>query len=196
MQKAARWGLSFILGLACLGSSCGYHLRGNTRQFFEEKQIRKLYVAPVLNNSYKAGVEIMIYNALRKRFAQGGYVTIVDSVQEADAQIQAVVQTAMYLPFALTSVRDIGPGSAGPSNVQVASLYEASLSVQFELRDRNTQRLWGDTLLRSKRFAASTYYGAAGSTSALINESEFDRTLVDLSASVVTDAEETINTIF
>lgn len=188
---------SLAVGLAVLvGSGCGYTLRGNTRPYFENKGIRTLYVAPVKNNSFKPGVEIVVYNALRKRVAQGGYVRIVDSPQNADAQFIASVQQAQYLPFALTSVKDIGPTNNGPSSVQVASLYEATLQVQFELKDRSSALLWSEALTRTKRFAASTYFGAAGSTSAIINESEFERTLLDLSVSIVTDAEESVNTLF
>jgi hypothetical protein len=38
--------------------------------------------------------------------------------------------------------------------------------------------------------------GTLGSTSALINEGEFERTLSDLSVNIATDAEESINSIF
>ena len=192
----ASLGLSLMFGFSLALSGCGYTLRGNTRPFFDQKHIRTLYVAPVKNNSFKPGVEIVVYNALRKRVAQGGYVRIVDSPAQADAQFVAAVQQAGYTPFALTSVKDIGPINSGPSSVQVASLYEATLQVQFALKGREESSLWSETLTRTKRFAASTYFGAAGSTSALINESEFERTLLDLSVSIVTDAEESINTLF
>lgn len=185
---------------ATLGlSGCGYHLRGNTREFFNDHQIRTIYVAPAGNNSYKGGAEITLYNALRKRFALGGYVKIVDNPNDADAKIAATIQEAAYAPYAASSVQSISPTATSksrPEDLYVASLYEARLRVSFRLSDRRDKALWADELLRSKRFVASTFFGSQGSTSALINESEFERTLSDLSVSIVTDAEESINTAF
>ena len=56
--------------------------------------------------------------------------------------------------------------------------------------------LWFDTFLRQKSFSASTYLGALGTTSALINESDYERTLGELSLGIVMDAEESMNSIF
>ena len=64
-----------------------------------------------------------------------------------------------------TSAKAITPTDTGSSDVQIASIYVARLRVSFGLRGR-FKHLWGDELLRTKRFAASTYMGAAGSTSA------------------------------
>jgi hypothetical protein len=191
--------LAFLLSLGLMVGSlngCGYNLRGNTRPFFDEHQIRTLYVAPVRNNSYKAGIEITVYNALRKRIAQGGYVRFVDSAKDADAQMIAQVNDASYVPAGITRADQIAPLGSGPDTVQIASSYNVNLRVNFQLLDRNQKVLWGNDLARAKSFPASTYFGALGSTSALINESEFERTLNDLSVSIVADAEESINSIF
>ena len=184
-----RFSLLFLLGAAA--SSCGYNLRGNTRPFFDQHHISKLYVSPVKNNSYKAGVEIVVYNALRKRIAQGGYVSLVDSAELADATMSAFVQDASTIPATTTSADQLSPLKSGPTTIQVATAYVANLRVKF-----HHKRLWGDELARGKIYQANTYLGSLGSTSALINESEFDVTLNDLSVSIVTDAEESINTIF
>lgn len=188
--------LVFLVSVSLMGwTGCGYTLRGNTRPFFDRNQIRTLYVAPVKNNSYKAGVEITVYNALRKRFAQGNYVRLVDVPRMADAEIIASVSDASYAPLAITRADQISPIGTGPDNVQIASSYNVILRVKFELKGRE-KVLWGDELSRSKSFQAATYMGALGSTSALINEGEFEKTLNDLSISLVTDAEESINTLF
>lgn len=179
-------------------SGCGYTLRGNTRKFFEENQIRTLYVSPVRNNSYKAGVEITVYNALRKRIAQGGYVRIVDSRNQADAEISATVIDASYSSAGITRADQLATVDTikGPDNVQIASSYNVNLRIQFELKGAKEKPLWTDDLARAKSFPASTYYGVLGSTSALINESEFERSLAELSANIVNDAEESMNSIF
>jgi len=180
-----------------LSSSCGYHMRGQDRPFFKIHNINTLYVTPVRNNSYKAGVEITVYNALRKRFSQGGYLRIVDSPELADARISATVGAAEYAPAAITTADKIASvGSVqGPGSVQIASSYQVMLKVQFVLMDSKKKTLWSDVVVRNKSFAASNYLGALGDTSALINEGEFERTLNDLSISIATDAEESINTI-
>jgi hypothetical protein len=187
----------FLLPLSLGFFSCGYTLRGNTRVFFENHQIRTLYVAPVKNNSFKAGVEILVYNALRKRVAQGNYVRIVDSKDQADADLMATIQTANYTPAGITTTDQIAPIGSGPSNVQIASEYLVSLSISFQLFEHKTNKMvWSDSLSRNKSFSASTYLGSLGTTSALINESDFERALSELSVGVVMDAEESMNSIF
>jgi hypothetical protein len=183
--------------LFAIQTGCGYTLRGNTRAFFDQHQIRTLYVNPVKNNSYKGGVEITVYNALRKRIAQGGYVRIVDNPNQADAQISSTVLDASYVPSGITTTDQIAPVQTGPSNIQIASGYNVSLKISFELYQfKEKKKVWSDTLLRQKTFSASTYLGALGTTSALINESDFERSISELAVSVVTDAEESINSIF
>lgn len=177
--------------------ACGYNLRGNTRPFFTDHQIHTIYVQPIKNNSYKAGIEITVYNALRKRIAEGGYVRIVDQPDLADASMVCSVQDASYAPAGITTAEQVQPLNAGKSDVQVASSYNVNLQVKFALyQNHPSHSLWADELIRSKSFQATTYVGALGTTSALINESDFERTLSDLSVSIVTDAEESINSIF
>ena len=187
-----------ILILICISSGCGYHMRGAERPFFKLHDLHTLFVYPVQNNSYKAGVEITVYNAIRKRFSQGGYIKLVDKAELADASIAATVQAAEYAPLAVTTADKIASGGTlpGPGAIQIASSYQVNLSVKFILKDSKQKNLWTDVIAKNKSFAASNYLGTLGSTSALINEGEFERTLSDLSVGIATDAEESINTIF
>jgi len=173
-------------------------MRGDERPFFKLHDMHTLFVYPVQNNSYKAGVEITFYNALRKRFSQGGYIKIVDKAEQADALIAAVVQEAIYTPADTTTADKIANMGAnpGPGTVRIASSYQVSMKVQLTLTDKKQKSLWSDVVAKNKSFAASNYLGALGSTSALINEGEFERTLSDLAVGIATDAEESINTIF
>ena len=179
---------------------CGYHMRGEERPFFKKNGITTLYVFPVRNKSYKAGIEITVYNALRKRFSEGGYLRIVDQPENADASILATINTAEYGPMAITTVDKIagaGSGNAlGPSNVQIASSYNVGLSVNFLLTSKQGKIIWSDTIGNNKSFAASNYLGTLGSTSALINEGEFERILTDLSETISANAEESINALY
>jgi hypothetical protein len=204
MAKMTRLTQFFLSTLVAFGLSsslngCGYNLRGDTRPFFQEHNIHTLYVAPVKNDSYKAGVEITVYNSLRKRFARGGYVQLVDSPVHADAQITAEVIDASYAPQAITTTDRLPTvGQPGPSFVLIAASYGVNLTVNFELIQlgRVKKTLWKQGLTRAQNFQATEGLGPYGSTAALINESEFERLLSDLSVSVVTDAEESINTLF
>ena len=192
-----------LLVLSLISSSCGYNLRGNTRPFFERNQIHTLYVEPVKNNSYKAGVDITVYNALRKRIALGGYVQIIDQEPGADATFSSTVNDASYSPFAIANGQDIQSGDPQRpthpelSNILVAKSYNVTLRVQFKLQTHHPEkRVYYDEISRAKTFPGTVYLGQLGDTTALINESDFERMLSDLAASVVTDAEESVNTLF
>ena len=199
IRSYARFSLSLALLLffgAALG--CGYNLRGGTRPFFESHQIKTLYVEPVKNNSYKPGVEIIVYNSLRRRIAQGGYVRIVDDPNGADTSFLAIVNEASYSPVALTTADQLAPLHTGNPNTIVASSYAVSLRVKFFLSDHRVKdhpNLWVQEISRAKNFQASTFIGTLGDTSALVNESEFERTIAELSTIIVTDAEESINAL-
>ncbi len=188
----------FFVALLLSLQSCGYYLRGVDRPFFKNNNISSIYVSPVQNNSYKAGVEITLYNALRKRFAQGGYVRVIDEPGQADSIISATVNEAIYVPLAVTTADKIASDGVvqGPRSVQIASSYQVTLKASFELKRKNGTSLWRDDLVRMKSFPASNYLGALGSTSSLINEGEFERVLNELSVNISTDAEESINAIF
>ena len=122
----------------------------------------------------------------------------MDRPGDADASIQATVNEASYSPMAVTTADKLAYEGTqkGPSTIQIASSYQVSLKVSFVLVDRMNKELWQDGVSRNKSFPASTYMGTLGSTSALINEGEFERTLSDLSVNIATDAEESINSIF
>ena len=177
-------------------SGCGYGLRGQSRDFFEKRKIRNLYIPPVKNDSYKAGIEIIVYNQLRKRFAQWVYVKIVDDESRADARLNATVTQATTEPAATIRADQLAPVGEGPSNIEIAASYNVTLGIRFELISAESGVLWQQQATRSKGFQAATFFGALGTTSALINESQSDTTLGELAVIVIQDAEESINTEF
>ncbi len=181
--------------LALLLSGCGYHLRGTDRLLFEQHEIKRLHVAPVANESYKAGVDITLYNAIRKRIASGNYVKLTEKSEDADAVLYATVLGASYSPLSLTTSDQLAPLRTGPSFVQVATSYLVTLNCNFRL-EKGKEIIWGNGVLRTKSFVAQTYLGILGTTSALINESEFERTLISLADSVSVDADELMNSVF
>src|SRR4051812_38957831 len=103
-----------VLSLSFLSGSCGYHMRGAERPFFERNEIKTLYILPVKNNAFKPGVEITVYNALRKEFAKGGYVRIVDDPALASAKLEAAVNEASFKPQATTTAEQLAGSFKGP----------------------------------------------------------------------------------
>jgi hypothetical protein len=197
---------------AILGTSCGYTLR-NTKDrspVLEAAGIHKVYVQPVTNNSYKAGVEIVVYNALTKKIAAQGELKIVNHESDADAIIRSTVDSADYIIAASTSGSSLAPTNLGAafSKYSVASIYAATLQCTFHLEpteatvnrlkmhDNKPARTWSATFSRSQNFAASNTLGVLGTTSAIINDSEFDSTLSQISDSMMIDVNEALLGMF
>ena len=125
-------------------------------------------------------------------------VEVVKTPEEADAILKVRVKTANPSVLATTSAKFLFPSGAGvgvdgPTNRVVASVYNASLGAEFTLERTHPESkkdlvVWTGMFSRSKAFPATNLLGALGSTSALINDSEFDRALQDLARSLVEEA--------
>lgn len=209
-------GISLLGGVALTHSSCGYSLQRSNSPHLARRGIRKVYVAPVVNNTYKAGVENLVYNALLKAIASGGGVRLVSDKDEADAILTGTVTTAQYALASSTSAKDLNPKNTGPSDRQVATLYQASLGCAFALERTRlpkppkklpagvtpesaadfAKHIWSSSFGRSKNFSANTQLGVLGTTAALINDSEFDRALHDLAESMMGDVHESMTALF
>lgn len=187
-------------------SGCGYSLRdSNIRSpIIENAGIRRVYISPFLNNSYKAGAEILVYNALIKRISSQSEVKIVSSKVDADAIISGTVNSADYSPAGFTAGSNLEPKALGGSfkNVEVASVYSAALSCSFQMEARGESakrtngKVWGASFSRSKSFPGNNQLGVFGTTSAIINDSEFDRALSDIAENMMTDVHEALLGMF
>ena len=195
-----------ILGVALLSvplAACGYSWKAVDTQWLAREQVRRVYVSPVLNNTYKVGVENGVYNQLIRTLRSEGILSLVPRAEEADAVLESAVQRAAYSPSGTTTTTNLFPagkvpGITGSPNVLVATEFSAILSCQFKLTRRgpSSKVLWAGSVSRSKLFPANNQLGAFGSTSALINESEFERALKDLSALVVSEMHESLRISF
>lgn len=81
--------------------------------------------------------------------------------------------------------------------IRVATEYIAELSCTFTLTRRNVKPgtpaiLWTAGFNRAKPFPGSNQLSGLGTTSALINESEFDRSLQELAQSMMADVRESM----
>jgi hypothetical protein len=187
-----------LLGL--LFSGCGYTLQRSYNQFFKEEGIEKVYVEPLGNDTFKPGVEIVVYNALISEIASHGQVKLVLDPTKADAILRGTVTEASFSASDPVSVDTLRPEKTGPDSVTVASFYLASLHCSFFMERMQTQKhdsnVWGAGFSRRKTFPGNTQLGVLGTTSALINESEFDRALSDLATSMMADVHESLMVIF
>src|SRR6185312_2812483 len=100
----------------------------------------------------------------------------------------------------LNPPQTIGSGDIR-ANIQIATEYSATLSCDFMLvrphpAPKQKAVVWTGSFSRSKLFEASNNLGAEGDTSALINESEFDRALSDMASSMMDDVHESMLAMF
>lgn len=181
-------------------SGCGYTLQTSESPLKEKYGIERIYVEPVVNNSYKPGVENVVYNALLRTLNGGRRVLLVRREEDADAILQGEVSAADSAPGASIPANRLKPVETGPSNVFVAIEYMATLGCQFKLYravdGKKGKLIWTSGFSRSHAYPGNNQLGVAGATSQLINESEFDRVLEDLARTMMDELHESMLAMF
>ncbi|HTL11756.1 MAG TPA: hypothetical protein VL588_04675, partial [Bdellovibrionota bacterium] len=145
--------------------------------------------------------EQRLYNSLVQALAASTDLRIAGTAEGADAIMTASISQADYSASAQTTASKIPPIGAGPENRVVPVEYRAILGCRFSLRRRNpgpNQRegIWSGSFSRSQVFPANAQLGVLGTTTALINDSEFDRALTNLAALISRDAGESLRSYF
>jgi hypothetical protein len=187
--------------VAFVAAGCGYTLQGSRSPLLEKEGIRRVFVAPLVNDTFKPGVEGVVYNALIKTLAAHRRVVLVQHRADADAVLTGTVTAAGSAISASTEARNLNPSGIGPSDIRVATEYSATLGCSFKLvrerpRPGKAPTVWQSGYTRSKPFPGANQLGVLGTTSALINESEFDRALFDLANSMMADVHESMLAMF
>lgn len=190
-----------VIGLAGMG--CGYTLRQSSNSQLVEKGIRKIYLKPIENHSLTAGAENVLYNALVRTINSHQLVRVTDNKAEADAVVLGTIEKADYGTYLTTSVDQLEPSSAAVGNKRIiASHYNATLTASFGLYRYNPKKgidpkmLWSTGLSRSKVFVGNNRLGVLGTTSALHNESSYQRAIRDLSDELASDFNESMLALF
>lgn len=172
-------------------SGCGYALENSRSNSLREVGVQRVYVSPVKNQSYKPGVENLFYNELIQSLLAGRRVHLVDRPELADAILESNVVKALYTPSATTPAKSIFPVTVTAIEIAVATEYQADVTCSFQLRRQKggvgTDTLWESAFSRSRRFAGNNQKIEYGTTSGLINESEFDRTLKEVAHGMMQD---------
>jgi len=175
-------------------SGCGYALENSRNNSLKEVGVERVYVAPVKNMTYKPGVENLVYNELVQVILAGRRVKLVDSIEQADAVLESSVERASYTPSATTSAASVFPAPVAAIEITVATEYQADVVCTFQLRRQRkgvaAEAVWGSQFSRARRFAGNNQKVEYGTTSGLINESEFDRTLREVAHGMMADVHE------
>lgn len=206
MRSTLSW--SFV-ALALAISGCGYTIRSSENSPLAALGIRRIYVEPLANNTYRAGVDALATNALLKTLAREGGLRVVKSRESADAVLSGSVTLAAYQKGAVvtstqlrTKSQEVNGFNLIRDDVRVATTYTAQLGVSMilertrEISPKVPKRVWAADFSKSKPYSGSTQLGTLGDTSALINDSEFDQALIDLADAVSADVYQSMTAMF
>ena len=197
----------FILGLLAVSAmtGCGYTLQHTESPLLSRYGIRRVYVKPLKNDTFKPGVENLVYNELVKVVVANERIRLVATEVAADAVLEGTVTQASYAVAGSTTADQLFPTSSllpnvkRPSNnITAATVYNATLSASFILhlpnvkKDVPGQNLWGGSFARSQPFPGNNQLAEFGTTSSLQNESEFDHALNELARSVMASFHESM----
>lgn len=203
--------LGFLGGFLSVGgglAGCGYGLQGIQSSLVDKEHVHTVYVLPIINATYKAGVENTIYNNLVRALNAHRRVKVVYNRKEADAVLTGTVGAATYSGSAGSTVVALPPTTVGPllsPNIQswaINTIYNAVLSCSFSLaREKKKDgklpaTLWAASFSRTEPFPSANQLDVPGTTSPLINESEFERALADLAHSMMDDVNESMLAMF
>ncbi len=188
------------------GSGCGYLLNpGKDSYALTGYGVEKVFVQVPKNSSFQVGIDTTVYHAVVRRVAASDYLKLVQNSDDADAILQSEILAATYGPTTTTPASGLNPATSGrgQDKVLTALQYGATLSCRFDLKLKNklkndptTKKLWSSQFARQKTFSANNQVGVLGTTSALINESEFGRALGDLAESLADDVYESLLSLF
>jgi len=192
----------FALFLISFFASCGYTLQNSRSPLRDNEDIYTVFVNPLNNATYKPGVENVVYNAVVRAISSGRRINIVYNRDDADAELFGSVNNADSGPYSDTSGAGLTPTELKKNDTKnVNSFYEGTLSCNFALYriinpSKKNYRIWGGSFSRKKPFPSSARLGPQGATTSLINESEFDRAILELSDRIADEMHESMLAMF
>ncbi len=176
--------LYVAMSVAVFSAACGYGFRsrGNT---WEREQINKLYIAPLVNNTLRPGVEVPFTSAILKEFSQGGRIQVTSSRESADAVLEGAVEQVDSSVFSTTTADQVSKnlplGQGLDSTFVVAQEYSAKAQISFSLvRLKDGKGLWNQGVSSSRLYPAANQGGDIGNTGVLINNSRYTMALNEL----------------
>lgn len=202
LQGVGRGGV--LLWAAWTLAGCGYVFKGTRiNEKLEAEKVETIFVETFRNDSYRPGIESTVYNQMLKALTYATSLRVVNRLEDADAVLKGVVASADSSVQTTALSKDTFPKGTSTyrDKVSIASAYVASLSASFTLvrTRRNGGKgdvLWGGGFARARPYPGNNYMGIFGSTSHLINETEFDRALAEAAADLAVDATENLFSAF
>jgi hypothetical protein len=186
--------LTFFAGSGVGLSGCSYAFENSRTNSLKDINVTSIYVAPAKNLSFKPGVENVVYNELVQALLTGHRVKLVDRPELADALLETRIERALYTRSADTDAASVFPIAVNAIQIRVATEYQAEVLCSFHLKRQRAgvgaETLWESSFSRQRRFAANNQKIEFGTTSGLINESEFDRTLQEVAHGMMQDVQE------
>lgn len=147
-----------LLGMALL-SSCGYGFQGGGSVLPDD--VNTIVVRVAENNTTEPGLGLRFAVKLRSRFDRYGAVKVVDSEDDADAELITVIKSVE------TRVRAV----TGASDFEVEQ--ELIMTVRSELRMMN-----GQILYRNENLQATSSFGSTSET-VVTSSSQFAQAGID-----------------
>ena len=195
-------GLALALGLDGLG--CGYTFQ-TSRNSYADDGYEKVYIQQPINLTTQPGVGGLVYNSILKALLGRGRWKVVGNESSADLILIGSVNAASFSVANLQQIKNLQTGlgrsfSVGTANIpdqSVAQSYSAVLSCSFTLKKIKRKEgenpiLWSNSFSKGKQFPSANQLDVPGTTSPLINQSEFERALGDLAPMIALDAEESM----
>lgn len=187
--------LGALAALTCV-SGCGYSVRtSRSPSRLQSAGVSRIYIHPIRNETLRPSVENAVYSQLVRMLSSTPGVKTVNSPELADAELEGTVLTAQRSVSGEIKASDLNPKQLGSAQLLVASEYQARLECQFSLKGVPSSRkgeIWKGAFVRSRPFPANSQVGPLGSTGALINESEFERALSEVSSDMMTDVRDSL----
>ena len=176
-------------------SACsGYRWQDKSNPW-AEKGYHKVYVSIMLNNSLRSGAEVPFTSAFVRAFSRGNKLRVVSDEGDADILVNANLDNIASEIISSTRVVDITKDASAEalSDVMVATDYiaKASVTVRFVTKKTN-ETLIEQKFERSKIYQGNNRFGKLGTTSALINDSQFQVALNEVARSIAADAYDTM----
>lgn len=182
-------------------SSCGYSLRtSNFPSKLSREGISRIYIHPVANDTFRPGIENVVFNAVMRSMGGTTGVRATSNLAQADAELFGTVTRVDRPVSGQSKASDLSPKNLGSSSILVAVEYQAVLDCTFVLKRRKAgvapSEIWKGAFSRSKPFPGNNQIWSLGSTSALINDSELDRSLGDIAEQMGRDVVQSMLEVF
>ncbi len=182
-------------------SGCAYQFQG-TENPWKDKSVETVYINIMTNNSLRSGEEVPFTSAFIKTFSRGNKLKVVNDSKRADLVVNATIENITSTISSSTNVPTLTKdklASQTLSDMVIATEYAATATVSVSLtKGENNHNpkvpavLLTQNFSRIKIYPGNSQFGLQGTTSVLINESQFQMALNEIATGISADAYDTM----